>query len=331
MYDETLLAIVYRGRPGTTQELATLAHLSPEEAEAAVTGLRAQGLIDGSGDELRYLDPAAWAAATVAARSAELRTTSQEALGALEQVMSDLPTLLQHWSVGEASENPVPVVTRHGKHASEDLWYETARHDGGTLCAVLPQLDRFLDPSLEWTTRFNRALARKDAVRVIVPTAMVDTETAILRLMQYRAAGVWFRLLDAPPSWFWVDGDQLALPFEWGEHRPTSALGMRNPALAGMAQAYFDQLWQRTEPLTQACEPWTPLLKLMRRGITLETASRRLGINPRTGRRRVAKAMEHYGVATLFALGVAWAASDSGRPQFTQGMPPDWSGVLESV
>ena len=31
-------------------------------------------------------------------------------------------------------------------------------------------------------------------------------------------------------------------------------------------------------------------------------------VNPRTGRRRIAAAMEHYGVSTLFALGVAWSA-----------------------
>ena len=58
----------------------------------------------------------------------------------------------------------------------------------------------------------------------------------------------------------------------------------------------------------RAADAWTPLLTLMRKGITLETASRMIGVNPRTGRRRVAAAMDHYGVSTLFALGVAWAA-----------------------
>ena len=46
----------------------------------------------------------------------------------------------------------------------------------------------------------------------------------------------------------------------------------------------------------------------MRQGVTLDSASRTLGVNPRTGRRRIAAAMEHYGVSTLFALGVAWSA-----------------------
>ena len=46
----------------------------------------------------------------------------------------------------------------------------------------------------------------------------------------------------------------------------------------------------------------------MRRGLTLDAASRQIGVNPRTGRRRIAAAMSHYGVSTLFALGAAWAA-----------------------
>jgi len=75
-----------------------------------------------------------------------------------------------------------------------------------------------------------------------------------------------------------------------------------------MVSAYFATLWEAATPSRPTAEPWVPLLTLMRRGITLETASRLVGVNPRTGRRRIAQAMEHYGVSTLFALGVAWAA-----------------------
>ncbi|RFA07520.1 hypothetical protein B7R21_15125 [Subtercola boreus] len=219
--------------------------------------------------------------------------------------------MLRNWSVGETSSDPVPVITRHGRHASEDLWYDVVRRDGGTLDAVLPEVDRFLHPSPERAEQFGRALAAKDAVRVIMPTWAADDEAAILRMKNYRAAGVEYRLLDAPSSWFWVDGDHLAVPFEWGESRPTSVLGIRNAALAGMATQYFEELWQKAEPAEPAGNTWTPLLRLMRTGITLDTASRRVGINPRTGRRRIASAMEHYGVSTLFALGVAWAADSS--------------------
>lgn len=308
MNDETLLAVVYRGRPATIDELATLAHLSREQALAAVDVFRQRGLLGGDGDELAYAHPASWAADTVTARSEELRRSSRDALAEMEKIVKELPDLLRHWSVGEASDDLVPVVTRHGPRASEDLWFETVAHDTGTLHALLPEVDRFLTSSPERSERFGRALAGKDAVKVIMPTWAGDDPAAIQRMVHYRAAGVEYRLLDTPPSWFWVDGDHLAVPFEWGEGSPTSVLGVRNAAIAGMAREYFDQLWQKAMPALPPENSWTPLLVLMRQGITLDTASRRLGINPRTGRRRIATAMEHYKVSTLFALGVAWAA-----------------------
>lgn len=307
MDDETLLGAIYRGRPTTIVDLAALAHLDAASAQAAVARLGARGLLGGDDDEITYLHPATWAAEAVAERSAELRRSSREALVGLEQIVADLPTMLRHWSVGDASGGLVPVVTRHGPHASEDLWFETARHDAGTLNAVLPDIARFSSGD-ERAARFGRALVGKEAVRVIIPSWAVNDPTAQLQMKHYGAAGVDYRLLDEPPSWFWVDGDQVAFPFEWGEARPTSVLGVRNGAIAGMALQYFESLWRVAEPATPAAHSWGPLLVLMRQGITLETASRQIGINPRTGRRRIAAAMTHYGVSTLFALGVAWAA-----------------------
>ena len=89
---------------------------------------------------------------------------------------------------------------------------------------------------------------------------------------------------------------------------PTSVLGVRNAALAALGRSLFEQLWRQSESIGAVVYPWTPLLRLMRQGVTLDSASRTLGVNPRTGRRRIAAAMEHYGVSTLFALGVAWSA-----------------------
>ena len=308
MDDETLLAVIMRGRPDTVDEVAALAHLPVEEARTRVDVFRERGLLGGRGVGLVYVDPGSWAADTVAGQSSELRRRVESALAEMESVVAELPALLRQWAVGEASGDPVPVGIRHGRHASEDLWYETASHDGGTLNALLPEVDRFLEPDPERAARFGRAMAGKDRVRVIMPTWAGDDPLAQQRMVAYRKVGVEYRLLDSPPSWFWVDGDQLALPFEWGEGRPTSVLGVRNSALAGMAEQYFELLWQRATPAQPAEDPWLPLLVLMRQGVTLETASRRLGINPRTGRRRVASAMEHYGVSTLFALGVAFGA-----------------------
>ncbi|MEF2979304.1 hypothetical protein [Subtercola sp. YIM 133946] len=314
MGGDALLAIIYRGRPDTVAELAALSHLGRSEARAAVDDLRLRGLLGGVGEELVYTNPAFWAAEAVSARSAELRRTAAEALADLENIVTELPEMLRYWAVGEASDDPVPVVIRHGPHASEDLWFDTVRHDTGTLNAVLPQVDRFAGSSAERAERFGQALAGKDAVRVIMPTWAADDADTQPSTAHYGSVGVEYRLMDTPPSWFWVDGEQLAVPFEWGEGRPTSVLGVRNVALAGMARAYFECLWQLAEPVLPAENSWSPLLRLMRQGVTLDTASRRIGIAPRTGRRRIAAAMAHYGVSTLFALGVAWAADGSTTP-----------------
>ncbi|WZH37368.1 MAG: hypothetical protein PIR02_01600 [Microbacterium enclense] len=311
MGSDSLLAVIYRGRPATVAELATLSHLGGPEARAAVDDFRRRGLLGGTGDELAYTNPAFWAAGAVATRSAELRSTAAEALADLENIVSNLPEMLRDWAVGEASDDPVPVVIRHGPHASEDLWFDTARHDSGTLDAVLPQIDRFAGSSPDRSARFGRALSGKDAVRVIMPTWATDDADTRSSTAHYGSVGVEYRLMDTPPSWFWVDGDQLAVPFEWGEGRPTSVLGVRNAALAGMARDYFECLWRRAQPVVPVENSWSPLLQLMRQGITLDTASRRVGIAPRTGRRRISDAMAHYGVSTLFALGVAWAADES--------------------
>jgi len=306
--DATLLAIAHRGRPATITELATLSHTPPEDARAAVRRLRARGQLDGRGERIAYPNPIAWAAETVAAHTAELRDSAQDLLGRIEQVAAELPRIHGHWSVGETSADPMSIVTRHGPRAAEDLWYEVGGHDSGVLDAVLPDISRFLTSSPERVARATQIMRGKDAVHLIIRAAATELPGIDELLVAFTAAGIEYRFLDDPPSWFWVDGDQLAVPYEWGEGRPTSVMSVRNPALAGMLAAYFATLWDAAAPPPPAADAWTPLLTLMRKGITLETASRMIGVNPRTGRRRVAAAMDHYGVSTLFALGVAWAA-----------------------
>ena len=308
--DANLLAVAYRGRPATIPELATLSHTPVEQVRVAVQRLRAAGQLEGRGEQLAYPDPAAWAATAVAARATALREDANELLQQIERTVADLPQLFAAWSVGQTASDPMPVLTRHGLRAAEDLWYEIGRHDAGVLDAVLPDISRFLTSAPERIARATRMMRGKDAVRLIIPSSAAATgdDATEQLLVAFAAAGIEYRFLEDPPSWFWVDGDQLAVPYEWGEGRPTSVMSVRNAALAGLASACFGLLWRAATTPASAARSWTPLLSLMRKGNTLEMASRRLGVNPRTGRRRVAQAMEHYGVSTLFALGVAAAA-----------------------
>lgn len=308
MDDEALLAIVYRSRPPTVTDLVALSHGSAAEIDAALARLQARGLLLRQEERISYPHPASWVSDTVAGELAGIRRASGEALARVDALVAGLPDMLRQWSVGESAVEIAPVLVRHGSRAAEDVWLDTSGSSSGVALGVFPDVDRFLSTDEERRAQFARAFAGKESVRAILP-ASVRTVPALVEIAQrYAQVGVQFRTLDAPPSWFWVDGDMLALPFEWGEAWPSSVLAIRNPALADGARALFEELWARADRIGGAAPPWTDLLRLMRQGITLDAASRTLGINPRTGRRRVAAAMEHYGVSTLFALGVAWAA-----------------------
>lgn len=311
MDDAALLELVYRSRPETVAELAAIAHLTEAEILAAIGRFGPTGQLTAVEGALSYPHPATWAAEEIAGQVAELRRSSAGALAEIETLIAGLPATVRNWSAGEATADLVPVFARHGPHAAEDLWYAIARRDGGHAVAVLPEVARFLESDAERRARFAQAFGRKESVRAILPGAPLADPALRALAASYAESGVEFRTMESPPSWFWVEDDVIALPFEWGEAWPTSVLGLRSAALAHLARALFELLWQRAEPLSPVGESWTPLLRLMRQGNTLDAASRRLGINPRTGRRRVAAAMEHYGVSTLFALGVAWAADGS--------------------
>lgn len=308
MDDRALLELIYRSRPQTVAEVASTAHTDERETAEAVARLAQEGAVSVRDGAIAYATPAVWTADVVESEIRAMRQKADEAATRIEALVTDLPALLRHWAVGEASGDVVPVFVRHGPRAAEDLWYDIAREQTDTAWAVLPDLGRFLQTDPARASRFAEVFAGKRSVRALVPRSMADDSRLVAIAERYAAVGVEFRLLDDLPSWFWIDGDVLALPIEWGEGWPSSVVGVRSASLAGLGRSLYRELWHRAEPIGGVEQPWTPLLALMKQGVTLDAASRRLGINPRTGRRRIAAAMDRYGVSTLFALGVAWAA-----------------------
>jgi len=312
MDDKALLELIYRSRPETVAELATTAHADEGETADAVVRLARSGAVSVRDGSIAYSTPAAWTADVVERDVRAMRQATDDAASRIEAIVGDLPALLRHWAVGEASGDLVPIFVRHGPHAAEDLWYDIARDGSDTAWAALPDLGRFLQSDPARASRFAEVFAGKKSVRALVPRSMAEDDRLVAIAARYAAVGVEFRILDDLPSWFWIDGEVLALPIEWGEGWPASVIGVRSAALAELGRSLFRELWRRGEPIGGVEQPWAPLLTLMKQGVTLDAASHRLGINPRTGRRRVAAAMEQYGVSTLFALGVAWAAD--GKP-----------------
>lgn len=312
MEDRALLELIYRSRPATVAELAVTAHADESDAADTVARLVRAGAISERDGTISYATPALWTAEVVEREVHAMRQSADQAASRVEQLIADLPTLLRHWAVGEASGDVVPVFVRHGPQAAEDLWYDIAREQSDTAWSVLPDLGRYLQTDPARASRFAEMFAGKRSVRALLPHSMADDHRLLAIAERYAAVGVEFRLLDDLPSWFWIDGEVLALPIEWGEGWPSSVIGVRSASLAELGRSLFRELWHRGEPIGGVEQPWAPLLALMKQGITLDAASRRLGINPRTGRRRIAAAMEQYGVSTLFALGAAWAAD--GKP-----------------
>lgn len=312
MEDRALLELIYRSRPRTVAELATAAHADEAEIAQAVARIAQGGAISVRDGAIAYAKPAMWTADVIEREVRAIRQTTEDAASRIESAVADLPALLRHWAVGEASGDLVPVFVRHGPQAAEDLWYDIAREHSDTAWSVLPDLERYLQTDPARSSRFAEMFAGKKSVRALLPRSMSENPRLLAIAERYTSAGVEFRLLDELPSWFWIDGDVLALPVEWGEGWPTSVVGVRSASLAELGRSLYRELWHRAVPIGGVEQSWAPLLTLMQRGITLDSASHELGINPRTGRRRVAAAMEQYGVSTLFALGAAWAAD--GKP-----------------
>lgn len=310
--DRELLELIYRSRPETVAELATTAHAEPGETADAVARLALEGAITVRDGMIAYATPAMWTADVVEREVRAMREAVDGFASRIEARVADLPALLRHWAVGEASGDLVPVFVRHGPQAAEDLWYDIAGEASDTAWGAYPDLGRYLQTDPARASRFAEMFAGKRSVRALVPRSVAEDARLVAIAERYAAVGVEFRVLDDIPSWFWIDGEVLALPIEWGEGWPSSVVGVRSASLAELGRSLFRELWRRGEPMGGVDQPWEPLLALMKQGITLDAASRRLGINPRTGRRRVAAAMEQYGVSTLFALGVAWAGD--GKP-----------------
>lgn len=311
--DEALLALLHRSRPASVVDAVEQSDRPAVRVRESLHRLAARGLVVVRDDGLRYPHPAVATADMVSARIGALRADTAASLDRIERLVADLPSILRQWSVGEAEASQVQTITLHGPVAAQNLWFEVADHHGGVLQAVIPDLSGWIAASDDRVELFVAATAAKDQLRGLVPEWVVHSDPDLARLRRFERAGVEFRTLESPPGWFWVDGDQVAVPLIWGDPRPVSVMAVRNAALADLARLYFDELWRRSGPLVPAAtEAWMPLLRLMRRGITLETASRMVGVNPRTGRRRIAAAMEHYGVPTLFALGVAAGADLAG-------------------
>ncbi|WP_122818550.1 hypothetical protein [Nocardioides pantholopis] len=309
-----LLRIALRSRAATVAELAGLALRSEPEVRADLVELAGEGLLVLDGDRIRYRAPAEGVAEAVRHRVEDLGAEMDRRLAALAALVDQVPGLAREWSTGAELLQPLDVEIFHGPEAVVDLWHlRQGREPSRRTDVMLPDASRLYvaDPDMQqvWHDAI-RGEGRH--ARVLAALEDATHPEAQERIAQELAGGVQIRLMAAPPSWFWItDASTVALPLVWGERWPTSVMAVRSHVVADLAGWLFERLWEQAVPVDVESDGWDSLLVLMRGGATLEAASRLLGISERTGRRRLAAAMEHYGAASMLALGVAWGAARS--------------------
>jgi len=315
MTDDALLDLLLRERLFDVDAVVTHSGLDRHAACAGLQRLADEGSLSLQ-DGVILLNPPAHAAAIAIERVLQAeRVQAQARSDTLAGIVDSLARRSSSWSFGEAvAQDRLSLQSAHGPHAAEDLWFAVQASrvgPGGRVRAVLTDLDRYRTSSPERSRMFAKAMSSYSSVQALIPAMPLDDRLTAM-VHAFRDSGVEFRMLPDPPSWFWVDDrDVTGMPLVWGETAPQSVVAVASPVIAGIARAYFAELWQQASPVESASGGYGQLLHRMRRGMTLDAASRSLGITPRTGRRRIAAAMERYGVVTLFALGAAWAQDGS--------------------
>lgn len=305
-----LLATGLRSRAESVPELAGLARRETSQVRADLAALQQRGYVELDGDRIRYLTPPAAVAGDVRRQAERLLDGLRRLVGGLVDTTDELPMLIRAWSIGEAGEQAVADIELfHGESAVTDLWHQLlGRHPLRRTDIVLPDASPLFvaDPAMQDT--WHRVIGSNgNRARVIGSIADVTHPAAQDRIEQELGAGLRIRAVHSPPSWFWVADDSIvAVPLQWGEAWPTTVAAVHSRAVAGLASWAFERLWEQSVGVRGEQATWDPLIQLMCNGASLEAAARALGISERTGRRRIADAMAHYGAPNLVALGVAW-------------------------
>ena len=304
-----LLAVALRTRVDRRDDLIGFTGFDPATVDAALASLEAAGFLSQTAGIITYRRPDVATADFTRGIVAELGVGITGTLERTRATLAALPGLLEAWQMGDSDENRLPIDVLHGPWAPADMWQlQYARGIPVTTIACMPDTSMMAAVKVEHMASFWQGRAGHPLdVRLIMSVADATAPALQDRIAGELAAGVRIRMHPTPPSWFWVtDHDTVGLPLRWGEAWPSSVMAIQSPAVAAVLEWVYERVWDEAVPVADTDHSWEPLLELMDRGMTMESASLALGLAPRTGRRRVAQAMDHFGTRSLFALGAAW-------------------------
>lgn len=307
-----LLSIGLHSRCDNIPRLAELAELDIETTTTMVTELAGLGFLSVTNEVITYRRPDVAIADRTEKALAEGRRELDSALSNTQQILGTLPTLLQAWELGQTDGHSLQFDVLHGPYAAADIWrLQYSREVPLVSDVMMPDTAALFSNKLEYDSSFWAGRAGDEfRVRLIMSTADATNPAARERIQGELDNGVQIRMHPNPPSWFWIaDGETVGIPLNWGEKWPTSVMATRSAPIGAALSWIYERVWEEAVPVGETPQAWDPMLKLMSKGMTMASATEALGLAPRTGRRRVADAMAHYGADTPFSLGAAWARS----------------------
>lgn len=309
-----LLDAALRSRPESPQALAALTGRGETEIAAALHELEQFGFLGVTNDVITYRQPDAAAAGLTESTLTELGRRIGNALDEVQLALGAVPGLVQAWAEGTSGAPNLQVDVAHGPWAPADMWrLQFSRRVSQRSDVCMPSTAALFAPQQEYQAAFWASRSDQPvAVRLLMSVEDATHPAGAERIAGELSAGVQIRMHPRLPSFFWTtDDDTIGVPLSWGEPWPASVMAIQSPALAAAFRWIYERLWNEAEPIellagAGSAPAWDPMLRLMNQGLTIDAASATLGIAPRTGRRRVADAMAHFGVSSHFALGAAW-------------------------
>ena len=302
-------------RSSTVAELADLIGEPESHVRASLHEIDQLGFatIKPDGQGIAYRQPDLTMVEAVRSLTEQMQRGLRSTFEQTDRVLSALPALSQAWYLGESGTQSIRAELVRGPDAPVQAWRQHfARHtpELHKLCIskLAQAFSTYTEPSSPWVVE---AFARLDT-RLLITVEDGNNPLLAGGLALLENNGAQIRTHPRLPGMFWVSDDYLiGIPTEWGEGWGDGVLTAKSPPLAKLLDWVFERYWQQALPLGSEAKSWDPLLMLVAEGMTIEAASQALGLTPRTGRRRVAAAMRHYGVHSQFALGRAWGADRS--------------------
>lgn len=303
------LVLALRERPRDVGELRRLSALSPERTDRAINALVRDGLLVRRGEHLDVVDPA---------------KPVREVAAGLAAYAEALPRLMRAWQDGVGARGHVDAEVIHGADERWLAWVRHARlHPPQAPVVLYPRLHALREVILPGMTTA-LAEAGGPVMRMVFPAISAATEDDRAVLDQLVADGVRVRLARSVPSWLYADpGVMAALPLVWGEGSPASVMIVGDAAVTAVASAYAELLWSTAHDFVLPRPAWADVLRLMALGMSDTAIAAASRASLRTVQRRIAEAMEHYGVGSRFELGMAWRVDPSGGATADEavGMP----------